>query len=86
MGKKEPRVNGDMLQQGGALARQLNHYKSHWINPVTGSVLACQLCRWDSGENIIVQVKFCILCNVNLCVKHFAVFHMSQTIVEDREI
>ena len=35
---------------------------------------------------MIAQVKVFILCNVNLCVKHFPIFHMSRTLVEDREM
>ena len=46
-------VNDDALQLGGALVRQLNHDKPHWTNPVTSSGVACQLCIWDGGENII---------------------------------
>ena len=30
-------------------------------------------------------MQVCILCNFNLCVEHFALFHRSPTLVEDRE-
>ena len=43
----------------------------------------CQLCRWDIGENIIAPAQ---VCNVNLCVKQFALFKTSRTLVEDREM
>ena len=61
-------VNDDVLQLGGALARQLNHDKAYFTNPVTGSEVACQLCQWDSGEKIIAQVQFFILLTESLCV------------------
>ena len=86
LGTKAPKVNYDALQTGVALARQLNHDKPHWPMPVTGSGLACQLCQWDSKENIIAKVQVFILCNVNLCVKHFAIFHKGQTLVEEKEV
>ena len=85
MGTKSPRFTDYLLQPGGALARKLNHYKQHWKIPVTGSGVSFQLCQWASGENIISQVQFCILCNVNLCVKHFALFYMIRKLVEDME-
>ena len=53
---------------------------------MTGSGVACQLCRWDIGENIIAQMQVCILCNKNLCVKHFTLFQTSRTLVEYREM
>ena len=56
------------------------------MKPVTGSEVACQLCLWASGENIIVEVKVFILCNINMFVKHFALFHTSRTLVEYREM
>ena len=59
-----PRVDDYGLQPGGALARPLNNAKQHWTNPVTGSVVASQLCRWSSGQNIIAQVQVFFLCNV----------------------
>ena len=51
-GTKEPRVNDDVLQLGGALSTQLNHDKTHWPNPVVGSGVACQLCLWASIEKV----------------------------------
>ena len=83
---KAPRVNYDALQLGGNLARRLNHDKPQWPKPFTGSGVACQLCQWYSGRNIIAQVQGCILCTVNLCVKKFELFHTSRILVEDREI
>ena len=83
---KSHQVNDDSLQPLGALYRQLNHYKPHLTNPVTGSGVACKLRRWYIEENSISQVEVFILCNVNLCVKHFLLFHTIQTLVEDREI
>ena len=53
---------------------------------MTGSGLACQLCLWASGENIIAQVQVCILCNSNLRVQNFALFCTRQTLVEGREM
>ena len=44
LGTKAPSVNDDVLQLGGTLAKQLNHYKPHWSNPVAGLVVAYQLC------------------------------------------
>ena len=41
---KAPKANDDVLQPGGALAQQLKHDKEHWLKPVTGSVVDCQLC------------------------------------------
>ena len=82
---KASRVNYDVLQPGGALARQLNHDKPHWPKPVTGLGVTCQLLQWASGEKVVAQVQACILCNVNLCVKCFALFHSSRALVEDRE-
>ena len=35
-------------------------------------------------DNIIAQVQVFIMCNINLCVKHFAIFHASPTLVEHR--
>ena len=66
-----PRVNDDTLQPGGTLARRINHDKPRRPKPATGSGVAYQLCIWDSGEKIILQAQFCIMCNVNLRVKHF---------------
>ena len=40
---KACKVDDDVMQPGGALARQLNHDKTHCINPVICSVLACQI-------------------------------------------
>ena len=40
-----PRVDDYGLQPGGALARPLNNDKPHCTNLVTGSLVACQLCR-----------------------------------------
>ena len=81
---KKPKVNDDALQPGGALARRINHDNPHCSIPVTGSVVDCKICQWASGENIIAQVQVFILCNVNMCVKHFVIFHTSRTLVEDR--
>ena len=61
LGMKSPRFYYDALQPGGALDMRLNHDKPHWTKPVTASVVACKLCQWDSGENIIAQVQCCIL-------------------------
>ena len=80
---KAPRVNDDVMQSGGSLARWINHDKPHWSMPVTGLLVSCQIFLWDDGENIISQVQFWILYNVNMCVKHFALFHTSKTLVED---
>ena len=74
---KVSRVNDDAVQPGGALARQPNCENLHWSMSVTGSGVAYQLCWWASGENIISQVQVCILCNVNLYVKHFTLFTRS---------
>ena len=82
--KKSPRVNDDALKLGGALDRWINYDKSHWPKPVTGSGVSCQLCWWDSGENIDVQVQIFKLCDLNLCVKQFSIFHMIRSLVEDR--
>ena len=64
---------------------RLNHVKSHWLNPVMFSGVACQLCLWDIGEKVIVYIQTCILCNFNICVKHLALFHMSRMLVEDNQ-
>ena len=77
-------VNDDALQPVFALARRINHDNPHCSIPVTGSVVDCKICQWASGENIIAQVQVFILCNVNMCVKHFVIFHTSRTLVEDR--
>ena len=44
------------------------------------------MCQWANGENIIAQMQVCILFNVNMCVKHFAIFHTSRSLVEDKEM
>ena len=54
---KSPRVNNDALQLGGALFRRLNRDKPQWPKPVIGSGVAFQLCRWDSREKMMAQVK-----------------------------
>ena len=83
---KAPKVNDDALQLGGALAKLLNHDKPHWPNTVTGSRVACIVCQWYSGEKFIPeQIKTSIICNVNLCVKQFSLFHMIRMLVEDKE-
>ena len=46
---KSPFVNDYALKLGGALYRRLNIDKPYCHHPVTGSGLACQLCKWDSG-------------------------------------
>ena len=53
LGTRAPRDNDDALQPGGALARQLNHDKPHWLKPVTGPGGACQLYWWTIRENNI---------------------------------
>ena len=53
---------------------------------MTGSGVACQLCCWTIGEIIISHMKFCIMRNVNIFVKHFALFHTSQTRIEEIEM
>ena len=45
LGTRAPMVNGDVMQLGGALARQLNHDTPHWPKPVKGSGVACQICQ-----------------------------------------
>ena len=74
-----------MMQPESALARRLNHDKPQWKNPVTGSGVSCQQCKWSSGEKVIAHIQTCILCHVNLCVKHFSLFHTSRTIIEGRQ-
>ena len=86
LGTNADRFNDDRLQLGGALARKLNNDKPHWTKPVTGSGLAFKMSQWDSAGKIIAQVQVLIMCNVNLCVKHFVIFHTSQTLAEDREM
>ena len=56
--KKLPRVNGDALQRGCALARQLNHDNPHWPKLVTDSGVTCQLRQWDNGETLFHRRKF----------------------------
>ena len=34
---------------------------------------------------VIVHMQVCIMYNITLCVKHFALFHMIRTLDEDRE-
>ena len=60
-------------------------YKTHCLNPVTGSEVACQLCWWDTIEKVIAHIQNCILCHFNLCVKKFTIFHMILTLFEDKE-
>ena len=84
LGINSPKVNGDALQQGGGLDGKLNHDKPHWSILVTSPGVSCQKNCSAIGENIISQVKVCILCNVNLCVKHLVIFHTSLTLLEDR--
>ena len=86
LGMKANRVNDDVLQPGGTLARRINHDKQQWTMPEKGSGVSCKLCWWDSREKIIAQVKVWILCNLNPCVKHFAIFQTSLPLVEDREM
>ena len=82
---KAPKANDDALQLGGTLARQLNHDKPHWPNPLTGSSVSYQLCQWDSGEKVIGKIQYFIIYNVKICVKHFGNFHTSRTLVEYKQ-
>ena len=78
---KFPKVNYDALQLVITLARKLNHDKPHCPNPVTGSVVACQLCQWSSGYKVIACIQTCIIFYVKLFAKHFALFCTIQTLV-----
>ena len=51
----------------------------HWTKPVTGSRVACQIWQWASGEKLIKNIQSFIICNVNLCVKQFALFSHEQS-------
>ena len=77
--KKAPMVTDDVLQLGVALSMQLSHYKPHWKNPVIGSVVFCQL-------YLLSSIQVCTMCNLNLCLKHFALFHTSRTFFEGKEM
>ena len=82
---KATEVNDDALQPGGSLARILNNDKKHWPKTVTSPGVTCQLCRQESGEIIISQIKAFIIFDFNLCVKHFSLFHMIRILVEDKQ-
>ena len=71
--KKVPKVTDGALQPGGTLALKLNYDKPHWNNPVTGSVLACQLCQWESGWRLIanIQIIFFAISTFVLNALHF---------------
>ena len=79
---KVPKVNDDELQPGGVLSQINNNYKPYLSKPVKFLGVACQLCIWSSGEKVILQIQNFILCNVKRFVKHFALFHMIQTLAE----
>ena len=80
-----PMDNYDALQQGGALERKLNHENPHWPKSVTGSGVAYELCLCYSREKVIAYIQTIILCNINLCVKHFGNFHTIRTLFEDKQ-
>ena len=79
---KVSNVNYAELQPGGELSQIINNDKPYRSKPVKGSGVACKLCIWSSGEKVILQIQNFILCNVKRFVKHFALFHMIQKLVE----
>ena len=80
-----PQVNDFELQPGGALSQIINNDRPYLSNPVKDSGVACQLCIWSSGEKVILQIQNFVLCNVKRFVKHFALFHMIQTLFEHKK-
>ena len=42
------------------LPRKLNHDKKQWPNPVKGSGVSCQLCRWATGKFSLQRFKLAL--------------------------
>ena len=82
---KAPRVHDDAMQLEGAIERLLDCDNKHWPNPVTRSVLFCQLCRWSSVEKVVSKIKltFFLMSTFLLDTLHF--FCMNKTQVEDKQ-
>ena len=77
-----PLVTNDTMKPGGALSQRLNHNNPHWPKPVIDSGVSCQHCWVSSGEKFIAHIQTCILCNSNLFVKNFVLFHMRRMLVQ----
>ena len=78
-------VKDEFIQPKGSLYHRLDTTLHHWPMEVTSHDVLCQLCWWSCGKNRNSEIVICETCGVNLCVRHFKLYHCVTTLVEGKE-
>ena len=76
--KSSSRIDDIVLKTEGSKTNmcRVNRYESHLATEPNKNAHSCQLHYWATGKRYRKGITHCPSCNVNLCLKCFAPFHL----------